>query len=181
MRKDLYPEPISLRTRVVLRSKDLGYLDGSRFTDLYHVLAKWVGPCYRKGRCNNVKLLYYNEEVYGVSRVYNFQSPEWRSNARHRDYQTVQHLYDDKYRPDWASPNPLPNPFNKGDAWNTEAIPIIEASIPQFGFWWDWEQFWSCTNLYCSNRNYFRRSIDRYNCEMWSDGSEVVNFKAGLS
>ena len=156
--KDLYPEPISLRTQIVLRGSDLWY---SYCTDLYEVLANWVGPRYRMGRRSNIKLLYYNKEVY-VPGVYSFQNREWRSNTRHSDYETVQHLYDKYYRPDRASPNPLSNPFNKGDAWNAETIAIIEASIYQFVSTEDWKRFWSCTYLFCSKHEYFDRFEDQY-------------------
>jgi hypothetical protein len=127
------------------------------------------------GRRNNVKLHYYNKEVYGVSGVYSFRNPEWRSNTRHSDYETVQHLYDKNYRTDRASPNPLSNPFNKGDAWNAEAIAIIEASIFQFESTEDWKHFWSCTNLFCYNQEYFGRLENQYNREMWSNGLELMD------
>jgi hypothetical protein len=132
--KELYPEPISLRTEIVLRGKAIWLGNDSYITDLYQVLANWVGPRYRMGPRTNIKLHYYNREVYGRSLKYNQQTPEWRSNARHLDYHWVRYRYDENYRPDRASPNPLPNPFDKGDAWNAEAIASIEASISQFAF-----------------------------------------------
>lgn len=140
--KDLYPEPICLRTPMVQIGKGRGYrLDSWRFTDLYHVLANWVGPRYRMGLQINVKLHYYNKEVYGDSGEYAYisQNPEWRSDARHQDYDIAQSLYYKNYRPDRALPNPLPNPFNKGDAWNAEAITSIKASISQFKSTKDWK------------------------------------------
>jgi hypothetical protein len=173
--KDLYPEPISLGTPIVLRGKGLA----GQITNLYYVLAKWVGPRYRMCRRTNVKLLYYNIEVYGVA--YDSNHLEWRSNIRHSDYQIVQHRYDENYRPDEVSPNPLPNPFDKGDAWDSEAIAIIEASISQFAFTEEWKQFWSCTSLFCWNTKHFKRLRNQYMREIWSDGLELVDFKARLS
>jgi len=89
--KDLYPELISLRTEIVLRGKAIWLGNDSYITDLYQVLANWVGPRYRMRPRTNIKLLYYNREVYGRSLKYNHQTPEWRSNARHLDYHWVQH------------------------------------------------------------------------------------------
>ena len=168
--KDLYPELISLRTEIVLRGKAIWLGNDSYITDLYQVLANWVGPRYRMGPRTNIKLLYYNREVYGRSLKYNHQTPEWRSNARHLDYHWVQHLYDENYRPDRASPNPLPNPFDKGDAWNAEAIASIEASISQFESTEEWKQFWGCTSLFYHNQEHFDRFEDQYLWELWSDG-----------
>jgi hypothetical protein len=179
--KELYPEPISLRTQIVLRGRGIWSRGDCGVTDLYQVLANWVGPRYRMGRRTNIKLHYYNREVYGSSCKYNHQNPEWRSNVRHGAYQWAQHRYDENYRPDRASPNPLPNPFDKGDAWDAEVITIIEASISQFASTEEWKQFWRWTNLFCDNENYFNRLETQYNCEMWSDSLELMDFKAGLS
>jgi hypothetical protein len=117
-------------------------------------------------RRNNVKLLYYNKEVFGVAGAYDSQNPERRSNARHSDYHKVQHLWDKNYRPNPLLPNPLPNPFNKGDAWNAEAIPIIESSISQFESMKDWKQFWIHTNLFNHNQEHFERFEDQYLWEL---------------
>jgi hypothetical protein len=100
--KELYPEPISLRTQIVLRGRGIWSRGDCGVTDLYQVLANWVGPRYRMGRRTNIKLHYYNREVYGSSCKYNHQNPEWRSNVRHGAYQWAQHRYDENYRPDRA-------------------------------------------------------------------------------
>jgi hypothetical protein len=160
--KDLYPESISLRTQIVLRGRGLWYRDGCCLTDLYQVLANWVGPCYRMGRRTNVKLLYYNSEVYGGPSKYNSQNPEWRSNGRHRDYQMAQHISINNYRPNLVFPNPLPNLFNKGDAWNAEATASIEATIFQFESTKEWKQFWIYIDLFYYNQKHFDRFEDRY-------------------
>jgi hypothetical protein len=128
--KELYPEPITLRTQIVLRGKAIWLGNDSYITDLYQVLANWVGPRYRMGPRTNIKLHYYNREVYGRSLKYNHQDREWRSNARHLDHHWVQHRYDENYRPDRVSPNPLPNPFDKGDAWNAEPSLLWKQASP---------------------------------------------------
>ena len=129
-------------------------------------------------RSTNVKLLYYNIEVYGVA--YDSNHLEWRSNIRHSDYQIIQHRYHENYRPDEASPNPLPNPFDKGDAWDAEAISIIEASISQFASTKEWKQFWSCTSLFSWNKKHFKKVRKQYMFDMWSSFG-LMALKAGLN
>ncbi|KAE9364581.1 hypothetical protein N431DRAFT_474175 [Stipitochalara longipes BDJ] len=189
MLKAQYPEPINLRIRMTLQNPCHDCTNGRLtiswwgccWTALSHLLASWVGPCYRLGCDSSPKFLFYNRKTYGERDGPVPTPQELRAMNRYSDYNYIsQRAYRDECN--FASRSveapfpPLPYPFNKGDDWYPEAITAIKEDVSHFDSLQKWKYFWSPLFIFRENRELFDNFEDEYLWELWSEGLALMRF-----
>ncbi|KAE9364580.1 hypothetical protein N431DRAFT_447752 [Stipitochalara longipes BDJ] len=147
---------------------------------LWQLLDGWMGPAYKIGYMD-----------FGVETILRFVGPAIFSNqreshswhilsppfnlpllagplgARYKDWQMASYTIDYV-----RSKSRLPNPFNKGDDWYSEAISAIKADIARWEDVRDWRFFWSRCEVFSFNQDVFGDFMEKVHLERMAEEME---------
>ncbi|KAI9640039.1 hypothetical protein NHQ30_011602 [Ciborinia camelliae] len=133
--------------------------DNEWSTHLDELLETWMGPQYR---CASLLSLssrrhYLRRSVYGENHGYQPTSAELDLESRYRDFDRS--IMRGPIKVDGNDgdlvPSQLPNPFNKGYAWDDEAIAIIERDLLKHKYIGSWVKTWEEFRIWQAHQKHF--------------------------
>jgi hypothetical protein len=143
---------------------------------LWQLLKTWIGPnnTFRYVLLKPISIMrFVNRNVHGnyddsVSWIWGPTTDSGPLWARYQDWADASLNAHDIIHPRFKSR--LPNPCNKGDDWDLEAISIIKANIIRFDGADKWRRFWSGFQVFKSNKNIFDAFFEE--C-LWEESFEA--------